>query len=377
LDRNSTYSFSTAPAVSHNPGLIAGARHRWRHVDVAVANPPSSHQVLERLSDLLTPPLSHAMPTKAQIRSGAYDSLGAHCLTQSHRPAESIMWAYNACTNVIREHSKSFYFSARLLPHGKRHGIMALYAFCRLSDDLVDEADAGVDINTARWQAEQALSEWARTNRSPGTGATDPVVVAWADTRSRCLIPEGLADDLIEGVRMDLTIDRYDTWNELWLYCYRVASTVGLMSMYITGADTMDAVPYAVQLGVALQLTNILRDVGEDARAGRIYLPREDMARFGYTEEMLLSGTINRQYMDLMQFEIARAHALYDAARPGIAMLPADSRMAVATAATVYRGILHKIAQNNYDVFVRRAHLSATEKIRALPALWWKLRTGQ
>jgi phytoene synthase len=200
------------------------------------------------------------------------------------------------------------------------------------------------------------------------------VVVAWADTRSRYAIPQELADELIEGVRMDLTIDRYDTWNDLWLYCYRVASTVGLMSMYITGTETMAAVPYAVQLGVALQLTNILRDVGEDARAGRIYLPREDMERFGYTEEMLMRGEINGRFVELMDFLIARANALYDAAWPGIGMLPADSRMAVLAAGTLYRGILDKIREAGYDVFNHRAHLSMGEKLRMLPALWWRAR---
>ena len=190
----------------------------------------------------------------------------------------------------------------------------------------------------------------------------------------RCSIPSELADDLIAGVRMDLTVDRYDTWDDLWLYAYRVASTVGLMSMYITGADTMDAVPYAVQLGVALQLTNILRDVGEDARAGRIYLPREDMARFGYTEEMLHERIVNQQFIQLMRFQVARARALYEAAAPGIAMLPADSRVAVAAAATVYRGILDKIEAAKYDVFTQRAHLSLTEKLKTLPGIWWTAR---
>jgi 15-cis-phytoene synthase len=119
-------------------------------------------------------------------------------------------------------------------------------------------------------------------------------------------------------------------------------------------------------------LTNILRDVGEDARSGRIYMPQEDMERFGYTEEMLLSGVINKQYIDLMRFEIARANALYNAAWPGIALLPADSRMAVSAASMVYKGILGKIAEAGYDVFSRRAHLSTVEKVRALPTIWWK-----
>ncbi len=169
---------------------------------------------------------------------------------------------------------------------------------------------------------------------------------------------------------MDLTIDRYETWDDLWVYCYRVASTVGLMSMYITGADTMAAVPYAVQLGVALQLTNILRDIGEDARANRVYLPAEEMARFGYTEEMLFAGVINSDFRRLVEYQIARAHALYDAAAPGVAMLPKDSRMAVAAAANFYRGILGKIRAARYDVFSRRAHLSFGEKLTVLPGIW-------
>src|SRR5205823_4286246 len=135
------------------------------------------------------------------------------------------------------------------------------------------------------------------SNNEEGVGEeAHPVLLAWGDTRHRYAIPIELAEEMIQGIGMDLTIDRYETWNDLWVYSYKVASTVGLMSMYITGAESMNAVPYAVQLGVALQLTNILRDVGEDARAGRIYLPQEDMARFGYTEEMLLSGLRNRQF---------------------------------------------------------------------------------
>jgi phytoene synthase len=173
---------------------------------------------------------------------------------------------------------------------------------------------------------------------------------------------------------MDLTLNRYQSWDDLWLYCYRVASTVGLMSMYITGAQTMDAVPYAVQLGVALQLTNILRDVGEDGRAGRIYLPLEDMDRFGYTEEMLLAGVRNKQFSDVMEFEIHRAQVLYNAAWAGIAMLPPDSRMAVAAAGLLYRRILDKITSAQYDVFSHRAHLSFSEKLIALPGIWWSTR---
>ncbi len=249
---------------------------------------------------------------------------------------------------------------------------MALYAFCRFSDDLVDEATEGENRLVARAKARIALNHWSKVNSTPITGCDHPVIVAWTNTRAHFGIPNELATELLTGVRMDLAIDRYQTWDDLWLYCYRVASTVGLMSIYITGANTMDAVPYAVQLGVALQLTNILRDVGEDARSGRIYLPAEDMARFGYTEEMLMTGEINSNFINLMNFEIARAHELYKAAWAGIGMLPADSRVAVGAAAAIYRGILEKIVAAKYNVFDHRAHVSLSEKVRALPSIWWK-----
>lgn len=335
-------------------------------------NPPASKRVLESLASCLTPPHAAELGATSRARSARLgrDSVRLQTL------GPGLQAAYEACTQVTRHYSKSFYFSARLLPPGKRQGIMALYAFCRLTDNLVDDADAGEQTEIARLQARLALNSWARaTCGSPNVD--HPVIAAWADTRERFGVPQALADELVEGVRMDLTIDRYDTWDDLWVYCYRVASTVGLMSMYITGAETMQAVPYAVQLGVALQLTNILRDVGEDARAGRIYLPREDMERFSYTEEMLMEGRINSNFRRLMDFEISRARALYEAAWPGIAMLPADSRLAVAAAGQVYGGILDKIVDANYDVFNHRAHLSTGEKLRALPKLWLRVKMEQ
>jgi phytoene synthase len=366
--------------VEHNrvfrftsPDIMPATQYAWPHV--APINPPSSRMVLESLHDLLPPTGTGPRRSKSRPR-GAYDGLAQHCSNASHRPSSDRMWAYDACAAVIREHSKSFYLSARLLPGGKRHGIMALYAFCRLSDDIVDKAHTG-DGSGTQGDAAAALDSWAEVNRRAHAGDDEPVVLAWADTRTRHNIPVHLADELVEGIRMDLSIERYATWNDLWVYCYRVASTVGLMSMYITGADTMHAVPYAVQLGVALQLTNILRDVGEDMRAGRIYLPQEDLARFGVSEEQLHAGAVNSQFVKLMKFQVARARALYEASWPGIAMLPVDSRMAVAAASVLYRGILDKIEHNGYDVFTNRASLSMRDKVSKLPGIWWRLRESR
>ena len=287
-------------------------------------------------------------------------------------PAPALLPAYDACRDVIRRHSASFYFSAALLPPPKKQAVLALYAFCRLSDELVDGAAArGLPAH----EAEQALMGWAHRcgPRHPPQEETEPVVLAWADTRRRFGIPQALADELLAGVSMDIAISRYATWADLWIYCYRVASTVGQMSMYITGAVQRAAANYAIRLGVALQLTNILRDVGEDARQGRIYLPLADLARFGYTPRELLDGVINDRFLALMRFEIGRARALYAQAWPGIAMLAPDSRLAVAAAARVYQAILARIEMNEYDVFTRRARVPHRAKLALLPQVWWEV----
>jgi phytoene synthase len=146
------------------------------------------------------------------------------------------------------------------------------------------------------------------------------------------------------------------------------------MAMHIIGYSDRAAIRYAVKLGVALQLTNILRDIGEDSRRGRIYLPQEDLTRFGYSPDELRRGVINERLRALLDFEIGRANELYAEARAGIRLLSPDGRMAIAAAAELYRGILSKIQANGYDVFQRRAHLSTREKLARLPGLWWQYR---
>ncbi len=287
------------------------------------------------------------------------------------RPAPALAPAYAACRAIIQEHSKSFYLSARLLPPPKCEAVLALYAFCRTSDNIVDDAAAGGITPQA---AGASLDAWAAQTRPLYPASPDPVVQAWADVRRRFAIPQALADELLAGVRMDLWHSRYATWADLWIYCYRVASTVGLMSTYITGAVDPAALNYAIRLGVALQLTNILRDVGDDARVGRIYLPLEDLIRFGVTPRALLDGAIGDGFRELLRFQVARARRLYAAAWPGIALLAPDSRFGVATAATVYKGILDKIEAADYDVFTRRAHLTSRDKLRLLPTVWWQVR---
>ncbi len=279
-------------------------------------------------------------------------------------PPQTTAEAYAECERIIRHHSKSFYFSSQFLAPDVRRAVRALYAFCRMTDDTVDMAHD----DPAR-----ALAGWVRQVRAAHPPANNPVLVAWHDTRTRYDLSPELVDELLAGVAMDLTINRYTSFADLWLYCYRVASVVGLLVMGITGAAP-GAEAYAIKLGVALQLTNILRDIGEDARRGRVYLPQEDLDRFGLSADEILAGVYDERFKALMRFEVARAQRLYDESWPGIVLLPPESRFAVAAASRVYRGILSKIEANDYDAHSRRAYLRMREKVAHIPQIWWDVR---
>jgi len=286
---------------------------------------------------------------------------------EPHPEADQLENAYQHAEESIREHSKSFHLATSLMPKTERRAVRALYAFCRQTDNLVDDLPPDklgyTDLN---WWRDEVNRPWEKQ--------TDQILMAWADTRDRYGVPQLYGDELIEGCELDLTHSRYPTFDELERYCYCVASTVGLMAMHIfgttTGVDFEDAKPYAIKLGVALQLTNILRDVGEDARRGRIYLPLEDLERFKVSESDILTGKLSEATIRLLEFEIERAYNLYDKAWPGIGFLAEKARFSVAVAADVYRGILGKIIANGYNVFTQRAFLTRSEKLRRLPAIW-------
>lgn len=273
--------------------------------------------------------------------------------------------AYTYCASITSTHSRTFSLATGLLPPDKRRAMRALYAFCRLSDDIVD---------CSQGDAERALAAWYRTAFAPVPPPADLVAIAWADTRSRYRIPRRYAEQLIDGVGRDLRQQRYRTFEEVAAYAYGVASTVGLMSMHIIGFAGEQAIPYAIELGVALQLTNILRDIGEDWRSGHMYLPMNEMAACGLTEADLDRGQVDDRWRALMRFQIERTRRLYAEARPGIALLSKDGRFAVAAASELYRAILDDIEAHDYDVFHRRAHVSAWDKARRLPGIWWRNR---
>ena len=287
------------------------------------------------------------------------------------RPAtnkSSLDQAYAHCASLTAHHSRSFYLASGLLPSKKRRAMRALYAFCRITDDVVDSAGSKPAERLASWR-EQALSLHPPIH--------NPVAAAWCDTRLTYRIPSRYAEQLIEGVGQDLRQRRYQTFTELAAYAYGVASTVGLMSMHIIGFTSPKAIPYAIKLGVSLQLTNILRDVGEDWRLGRVYLPVDELAAFDITEADLANGRVHDRWRAFMKFQIERNRRLYEEAWSGLNLLERDGRFAVAAAGELYRAILDDIESHDYDVFNRRAFVSRSGKLGKLPGVWWRSHRGK
>ena len=276
--------------------------------------------------------------------------------------------AYKQAEKITSEHSKSFYFASALLPEEKRSAVRALYAFCRTVDDIVDQS---TDL-----ERETQLDYWRRMVETASFSDGDLVAAAWTDTLARYHIPRHYALQLIDGVARDLTQTRYQTFEELATYCYGVASTVGLMSMYIVGFHSNDAVPYAIKLGVALQMTNILRDVGEDYQCGRLYLPREELAFYGIREEDITEGKVTDNWRQFMKFQIDRTRQLYDDSWKGVKILEPEGQLAIGAASVFYQGILDEIEKNDYDVFNGRASLSTWRKASLIPSLWVKVKTS-
>ena len=263
---------------------------------------------------------------------------------------------YAQAAVVTASGSKSFYFATRFFPPDLARAAHAVYWFCRHTDDLVDEAPS-VEQGSA------ALEQWSGWLESLLSGETPahPVLRVFGDALERYGIPHEYPRELIEGMRMDLHAVRYETFEDLRVFCYRVASVVGLMMSYVIGFEG-PALTYAIDLGIAMQLTNILRDIGEDLQRGRVYLPLEDLARFGYTEHELRGHVRNDAFRALMNFQAARASEFYEKANPGIALLDPRGRFAVRIASDVYRAILRQIEANEYDSFTRRAVVPPMQK---------------
>ena len=275
--------------------------------------------------------------------------------------------AYRHCQELAKREAKNFYYGFILLPPAKRRAIYACYAFARGCDDIVDD-DLELEekvrrLGEYRLKLEQCLggSAGPSVGRPVGPG---PVFSALGDTILRYRIPPEHFYQLLEGVEMDLTVRRYHTFAELRRYCYSVASTVGLVSIEIFGyRDVQEARQHAEDLGIALQLTNILRDIREDARRDRIYIPTEELERFGYSESDILGGVANESFRQLMGFQVERARDYFAQGRKLLPLLPYRSRACTAALQAIYRRILERIAADPERVLRERVGLSSGEKL--------------
>jgi 15-cis-phytoene synthase len=264
---------------------------------------------------------------------------------------------------VTRRYARTFYFASHVLPPAKRDAAYVVYAFCRYADNCTDVhredreriTDAGAQLTLLRQELDAVY-------------APADVPTRWVALRATVRayrIPREYFEELLNGVAMDLAPRTYATWGDLELYCYRVASVVGLIMTHIFGATSPAALQYAADLGKAMQLTNILRDVGEDHRMGRVYLPIDDLQSFGVTAEMIAAGTVTPEVTALLRFEIARARALYADGEKGIPMIPDDgSRFSTRLMSSMYARILRAIEHNGYNVFTTRAHVPLRTKLR-------------
>lgn len=286
--------------------------------------------------------------------------------------------AYVESGLVTEAFAKTFYLGTQLLPEPAQKAIWAVYVWCRRTDEIVDAPRKPEDVGMLT-----DLSAWeVRLENLFKYGIVEDVLdLPLLDCKIKYPnLPIEPFTDMVRGMLMDipdLGQDRYETFEELHLYCYRVAGTVGLMSMPVFGCapgyTEEEAKEPALSLGVAFQLTNILRDVGEDAvKRGRVYLPREDMERFGVTEEQIFAQRMDENFVKMMKFQIERARMYYDRALRGVPMLSPESRLPVQSSLDCYGKILDKIEENGYDCLTKRAYVSKWEKLATIPFSWYR-----
>jgi phytoene synthase len=281
--------------------------------------------------------------------------------------------AYSVCKGITRRAAKNFYYAFLVLPRRKRDALCAVYAFMRRCDDISD------DPKLSPAERREQLESWLEALHcaQQGNPTDDPILLALTDTQRRYAIPAGLLDELAHGTAMDLEeaqasietgsgVIHYRTFEDLRLYCYRVASVVGLVCIRVFGYRDPAAEPLAERCGLAFQLTNILRDVKEDAGLGRVYLPEEDLARFSLTLSDVLNVSDPARLRPLLAFEADRAREFYAAGDQLISYVSEDSQPALWVLINIYRALLEKIALEQYDVFTARVGLSRWEKLRIL-----------
>ena len=271
------------------------------------------------------------------------------------------------CTNLTKLSGSNFYYSFAFLPKPKREAMYTVYAFCKAVDSAVDEPPAGSDPKEElrRWRAELDLVYAGEP--------TWPLMISLAHHARRLSIPKAYFEELIKGVEMDLATTRYGTFEELSLYCYRVASIVGLICLHIFGPTSAHAQDYAVDLGMAFQLTNILRDLATDAGQGRVYIPQEDLRRFGYSDAELLGRKESPHRYEMIRFEAQRARMYYAKAQAALVSLPSKDRRALTVAEimrAVYSTILERIERPDHAVFGPRVRLSTSNRLAIAGGVW-------
>lgn len=289
--------------------------------------------------------------------------------------------AYLYCKHIAKKYAKTFYFASFFLPKEKRYACYSIYAFCRYADELVDRKvalDTNVkeketNINTERItfllnKLRKELQDTYNNNFKDN----NYILITLNDVFKKYKIPLEQAFELISGVEMDTFKTRYENFEELKVYCKKVASSVGLMVLYIFGFNNEKAIDYAIDMGIALQLTNILRDIKEDALRKRIYIPIEDLKKFNYSEEDLFKNKYNDNFVNLMKYQIDRADNYYDNANNGLKYLDKKSLLGVVLMTHNYRMIHREIEKNGYNVFTHRVYLPFYKKVANLINIYLK-----
>jgi phytoene synthase len=308
-------------------------------------------------------------------------SAGTQQVAAPWAPApRQLVMAYSVCRGITRTAAKNFYYAFLVLPRRKRESLCAVYAFMRKCDDISD--DTSLSLSDRRQKLDTWLDALHRTQQ--GQPTDDAILLALTDAQHRHQIPAGLLDELAHGTAMDveqaestapsgapgLSV-QYKTFEDLRLYCYRVASVVGLVCIHVFGYRDPEAEPLAERCGLAFQLTNIIRDVKEDAAMGRVYLPEEDLAKFGLTSSELLATPDPARFRPVLAREADRAREFYASGDALIPYVAEDSQPALWVLVTIYRRLLERIAEKQYDVFTAKVALSTSEKLRILAKGFW------
>ena len=271
--------------------------------------------------------------------------------------------SYRYCRNVARKRAKNFYYSFLLLKKPQRDAMCAIYAFMRYCDDLSDDP-----ANSDRAKLRESIALWrVELDRTLGGKPGDnPLWPAFSDSVTRYAIPHRFFHEMIDGITSDLEPQTIRTWDELYRYCYQVASVVGLTIIHVFGFRSVRALLLAERCGIAFQLTNILRDIREDAEMGRVYLPAEDLERFGVTVEQLRSGVEDDNFRRLMGFEGSRARSYYEESAPLESLIEPKSRRSLWALREIYLSLLGRLEQANYSVLSRRINVPTPTKMLLL-----------